>query len=297
MAITTTTAAVLNTHPPIITGEIKTEVIEVTPALARQLLKANSHNRPITPSRVTLYARDMAAGRWRLTHQGIAIANNGSVLDGQHRLSAVIEADQPIPMLVTTGLAMETQQAIDGGASRSARDVATLRDGVRVNLLEIAIARMLQMQLQPWRPTRQEIVDRFDEHRDKIMQAVSYFPAKAKFIRTAIVGTVITRALYTEPSDEVARFMSLLCGGFIESPQSRDGTPVALRKYLTGAGQQGQRGLRPQAADQYLKTEKALRNFLDGVYVIAVRAADRELFLLPGEVLSRRGGLHSNHTK
>ena len=38
-------------------------------------------------------ARDMKAGHWRLTHQGIAFDPAGVLIDGQHRLWAIVESD------------------------------------------------------------------------------------------------------------------------------------------------------------------------------------------------------------
>lgn len=81
---------------------MKAEIRTVTPEEAKLLLQNNSNNRAIRQKRVESYAKDMINGNWNLTGQGITIDKNGQILDGQHRLSAIVLANKPIEMLVVT---------------------------------------------------------------------------------------------------------------------------------------------------------------------------------------------------
>lgn len=102
---------------------MKSEVKTITPDLALQYLDDNiAENRSIRQATVSKYARDMRHGRWRLTHQGIAFDENGKLIDGQHRLWAIVEANIPIDMLVTTGIPVGDVVVIDGGLSRNIKD-------------------------------------------------------------------------------------------------------------------------------------------------------------------------------
>ena len=65
-------------------------VMEVGPDLAARWLDGNTHNRPLKQTLVDRFVRDMQAGRWRLTHQGIAFDADGMLIDGQHRLWAIV---------------------------------------------------------------------------------------------------------------------------------------------------------------------------------------------------------------
>ena len=67
------------------------ELLTITPNEASKYLANNPANRKINESVVRAMAEDMKAGRWMQTHQGIAISKTGRLLDGQHRLSAVIK--------------------------------------------------------------------------------------------------------------------------------------------------------------------------------------------------------------
>lgn len=79
---------------------MRTEVIRITPEMALDMLCKNSANRKIRQSRVKYYAEQMRAGNWHLTGQGITFAKDGTLLDGQHRLHAIVECEIPQEMLV-----------------------------------------------------------------------------------------------------------------------------------------------------------------------------------------------------
>ncbi len=85
---------------------MKTEIVYVTPPVARDWLKHNKKNRPIRPSHVETLRDSFARGEYVMTHQGIAFGTDGHLIDGQHRLSAIalMEEDATFPMLVTRGL-------------------------------------------------------------------------------------------------------------------------------------------------------------------------------------------------
>lgn len=103
------------------------ELTEVTPELAREWLGFNTHNRNVRQRVVLAYAADMEAGNWRWNGETIKFAADGALLDGQHRLSAIVEADVTVPLLVVRGLKNEAQETVDGGAKRQFGDVLKLR--------------------------------------------------------------------------------------------------------------------------------------------------------------------------
>jgi hypothetical protein len=117
------------------TQKIHTEIFAVTPEWALHQLEVlqkavdagTFRNRPVSKTRVTQYAKDMKRGHWLLTHQGLAFDTAGNLLDGQHRLWAVIESGATIDMMVTFGLPVghteinrvNTMDVIDTGKSRN----------------------------------------------------------------------------------------------------------------------------------------------------------------------------------
>lgn len=103
-----------------------TRIVNVTPKLAEKWLGRNTYNRHHRSHVVALYARDMAAGAWQLNGETIKFATDGTLLDGQHRLLAVVESGATVSMLVVEGLPTEAQDTVDVGSKRTAADQLAL---------------------------------------------------------------------------------------------------------------------------------------------------------------------------
>jgi hypothetical protein len=84
--------------------ELGHRVIEITPRMAADWLKRNPHNRPLQPRVINKYVRDMLDGNWVLDGQAITLASDGTIINGQHRLSAVVQSGVTISSLVVWGV-------------------------------------------------------------------------------------------------------------------------------------------------------------------------------------------------
>lgn len=122
---------------------VTSEVVQVTPSLARDYLSRAARNRPVSDDRVGLYATDMAEGNWEVTNQGIGFSADGELLDGRHRLMAVIMADVPVRMLVTNGLELSAQDHVDVGRPRSIADQLHINHGLAYARKVVAVMRMI----------------------------------------------------------------------------------------------------------------------------------------------------------
>lgn len=98
------------------------EVVTWTPTAATAALIANTHNRGARETVVDQYARDMTNGNWRFTGDAIKFAADGTLLDGQHRLLAIIKSGVTLDILTIYGLDVEAQDVMDTGAKRGAHD-------------------------------------------------------------------------------------------------------------------------------------------------------------------------------
>ncbi|MCC3776344.1 hypothetical protein [Streptomyces sp. UNOB3_S3] len=89
--------------------------------LASKWLGRNTtKNRKRSAPRVKRYAAAMSEGRWKLTHQSIAFDENDNLIDGQHRLHAVVQSKTVVPMRVDVGADPSTFSVIDTGYGRVA---------------------------------------------------------------------------------------------------------------------------------------------------------------------------------
>lgn len=125
-------------------------LVDVTPALAEQLLGRNDRNRNIRSATVAAYARDMAAGNWLMTGEPIKVAPNGALIDGQHRLLAVIKSGVTVQMVIARGIPAESQRVMDTGDKRSAADMLKM-DG-HANASNLAASVRFAMALESEKP-------------------------------------------------------------------------------------------------------------------------------------------------
>lgn len=107
--------------------ELTTAIEVITPAKSAEYLQHNAPwNRTVHKKAVEKYARDMKNGDFKLTHQGIAFDTDGHLIDGRHRLTAVLISGKPITCLVTRNVDSDAMSLIDRGTSRTVRDSLTI---------------------------------------------------------------------------------------------------------------------------------------------------------------------------
>lgn len=114
-------------------------VLKIDPEKAAEFLARNRKNRALRWRHVRSLASDMSTGNWKLNGETIKFAADGTLLDGQHRLAAVVESGVAVEMLVVTGLSGLDQETMDTGAKRTLSDVLALRGEENSSHLAAAI--------------------------------------------------------------------------------------------------------------------------------------------------------------
>jgi hypothetical protein len=111
------------------------EIVDLTPAEAQRLLDGNTRNRTLRPEYVQQLAGAMERGEWMINGEPVQLAADGTVLNGQHRLTAVVESGVTVPMLMVRGLATSTQRTMDVGTRRTLSDVLALHGQIDTTTL------------------------------------------------------------------------------------------------------------------------------------------------------------------
>lgn len=124
------------------------KVMTITPEMAETWLLCNSKNRPLSERRSEQLARTMSRGEWELNGDAVRFAETGVLIDGQHRLRAIVRSGVSIESLVVTGLSESTFDVIDQGKARSPSEVLSMRGEVNT----VALASSVRM-LHLWRTT------------------------------------------------------------------------------------------------------------------------------------------------
>ena len=116
-----------------------TRIVEVTPEMASNWMERNTMNRRLDRNRVKELAAMMTAGKFYLNGDTIRFAEDGTLIDGQHRLAAVIQAGISVTMEVREGLSIKAMPTIDVGAKRTAADILKILGRTETAKLSSAI--------------------------------------------------------------------------------------------------------------------------------------------------------------
>jgi hypothetical protein len=105
---------------------INAKQISVSPGQAEEWLKLNTANRRVRGWWVKSLATMIKRGEWITTHQGVAFAQSGKLLDGQHRLMAIAESGISVDVMVFTNVPDKAFMVLDAGIKRSVPDLTGL---------------------------------------------------------------------------------------------------------------------------------------------------------------------------
>lgn len=98
---------------------IQSDVFTITPKVAEFLLNLNwPQNRKLVESTVKSYTASIKHGNWKLNGMPIVVSSKGNMLNGQHRLFAVIEAEADIQSVIQFGIDEDTFDTMDCGTNR-----------------------------------------------------------------------------------------------------------------------------------------------------------------------------------
>ncbi len=114
---------------------MKTTLETITPTQATKWLEpgVNRDNRGLRPSQVEYLSKQIIANKWQVTHQGIAFAKDGRLLDGQHRLAAIVRSGIAVQIQVSRDCEPEAFQVVDCGLKRVHFDRLHLVDDPGIN--------------------------------------------------------------------------------------------------------------------------------------------------------------------
>lgn len=198
---------------------MNTKVLLVTPDMASNWLTMNKNNRKVLKERVREYAQAMLAGRWSLTHQGIAFDTAGNLLDGQHRLMAIVMAGIPIEMNVTFGVEHKDGEVleIDVGRNRTYKNIVEMtgnndRVFMTMNGPVTVFLRFKMGAIRAHVPTY-IITDYIERHYDEVaFTADAFHYTQGKRHAPALVTAAGLSALYGhENKDAIQKFGQVWC--------------------------------------------------------------------------------------
>jgi len=249
----------------------------ITPEVAIKYLDSYKGNRPIKQSHVNNLAAQMSAGLWKSTHQGIAFNGGNELVDGHHRMWAVILSDTPIKTMVTRGLAEDDVAFLDLGAARDMADAAHY-DGVEVDKMAWPVAKILARGITtanvkvPF-PIVRSWYEFYKAGIDAALEARAICqPSRQKM--NSVMTAALARAFYGMERPLFDRFVQTLKTGQVEVKADMAAT-VLRDAWLTG------RVGKAQSSEAYFKMTAALRAFNERRHIKTLQRAEGEVFKLP----------------
>jgi len=250
---------------------MKAQVENITPQKAsHMLLGSEAYQRNVSRSSVYHLAKQMADGKWVLNGETIVISNNNQVIDGQHRLLAVIQSGVEVPMMVVRGVSQDAFSTIDTGKSRTPGNtlhIAGVKNAANVAGCLAFRWKYLKAKSRDGslnmfeRPTQSELVEYAEHNPDIVSDAVSWTAKIRRSIGgiapSTLGGTyIVMREQYGKCTSDL--FYELLSTG--EGLES--GNPVlTLRNKLTGSNI-GSSDIKWQVKAAYLSM--AIKKYLAG---------------------------------
>lgn len=249
----------------------------ITPEFARDVMqKRNTMNRTLNWPRVEKYMRDIHAGDFATINNGIGFYEDGTLADGQHRLSAIAEAGMPCRVFVTFGMEKKDVAAIDEGRPRSNFDVAKLL-GIEATKSGLSTANyILEYKGVKTRSSRTELLSFYERHKEAIDFVATRLNAKR--LTKAPVMAAIARAWYNVSKPRLEEFITILNDGKYNN--SADEAAYKLREWLLLGADKNTGSAR---AEVYRKTEAAIVNFIAGKSFTRLFGTKEEQFPLPEE--------------
>lgn len=120
-------------------GPYTHERILVTPEIAAEWIETQEVNRKVSQNVIERYTKAMKEKRWTNTGEFIKFDWDGRLIDGQHRLWAVIESGIKIHLDVLRGLDPKSQDYMDTGKTRTQGDTLSMRGIVNANEVATAV--------------------------------------------------------------------------------------------------------------------------------------------------------------
>lgn len=169
-----TTEVAVKTQP-----DLRMEVLEVDPDMARAWMESMAPNRKVSRVNLENLMKAMEQGRWHTDGSPIKFDREGHLIDGQHRLLAVINTGKSQTFMVVFGVERASMTTLDTGKTRSRGDVLAIHDPNLVDVNSVAAAATIMFRwdsgirgnnLRNAYVSNDEVVTYYDKNKDEIVE-------------------------------------------------------------------------------------------------------------------------------
>jgi hypothetical protein len=248
----------------------------ITPEVAHEMLGLRPHfQRAVRRLAVERYAEDMRHGIWHPAAPApIVFSDSDELLDGQHRLHAVVLSGVTIEAWVVRGVPSHTFAAIDLGAARSVTDLT----GGEIDRSTSALVRQsAHLPADEPRPTARAVILTYQRNKPVYEAIVGETPAKIRVphgrqaMWTSPSRAALARAVPYLGLDAVLSFAREVNDPSTTVPAARTMREAMLTGTMHGHG-------RVQAQGTFRKAAKALSYAVRGHQLRQLRGPGGETY-------------------
>jgi len=166
----------------------KFEVMDITPDMAKKILAhRNKNNRPIRYTHLEKLSEAIEKDEWKVTNQGIAFDADGNLIDGQHRLAAILQTRKTVKMMVATNMDANIFDVVDTGSKRSTGDALDILGSEHGRTVSAALKIYICYQKFPekaWsgaaiqQPSTSDVIAIYKDRQDEIEALLSVIKKK-----------------------------------------------------------------------------------------------------------------------
>lgn len=129
---------------------VTTRVVCITPALAEKLYTSNTENqRNVSPANLEKITQSITNGTFMLNGESIVCSKSGRLLNGQHRVLAVMNTGIPIWSVLVEGVDDACFITFDSGKARSFANALQISGEVNSHHLSSAVTRLSEYIADP----------------------------------------------------------------------------------------------------------------------------------------------------
>ena len=124
-------------------GSVSVSIVRISPDVAREMMKTNTRNRKLNAIHARRLRDVIAAGEWWMNGEAIIFSIDGTLLNGQHRLSAIITSGIAVDVMVVRGIDERAFRTMDGGRVRTTGEVLSMDGERNANNVAAAVQALL----------------------------------------------------------------------------------------------------------------------------------------------------------
>lgn len=233
--------------------------IRISPDGAKYALVFNIGNRRVRKALVDYLATCILSGEWQEDHpQPVVFSDAGRMIDGQHRMLAIIKANVEVIVNVVFGARDELREYVDTGISRTLEDRVDFDPDIRINQFIAAVINayswLCMSSSKIGRLTPDLAKSIFNQHKESILFSAHFMKRNIRRVTRAPVACALV-IMFERDEKKAKLFAESLCVLDGEVQQAR-----VLRDTLIQGPNGGGQAITVSA---YGKSVSAMKAYLD----------------------------------